>query len=82
MEPGSHGFDVPRKSTVVKEMGQRLEKDSAEAGGSLRWRLAWSTLGVLGEILTQRKINNNKKRQDCRVVAVAYALERLELNPL
>lgn len=33
------------------------------------------------ETLTQIKINNNKKRQDCRVV-VAYALGRLELNPL
>lgn len=55
-------------------MGQRVEKDSAEAGGSLQWRLAWSTLGVLGETLTQRKINNNKKRQDCRVVAVALHL--------
>lgn len=30
---------------------------------------------------TQRKINNNKKRQDCQVVVV-YALGRLELNPL
>lgn len=61
LEPGSHGFDVPKESTVVKKMGQRVEKDSAEAGGSLCWRSAWSTLGVLGETLTQRKINNNKK---------------------